>query len=95
MILDKFKLEGRTALVTGSNRGIGQYYALALAEAGADIIGVSYESNFDETRSMIEKTGRKLKSYICDFSDRKDLYKFIKDVNSDFRTSRRLLGQGN
>jgi 2-deoxy-D-gluconate 3-dehydrogenase len=84
MILDKFKLNDRTAIVTGSNRGIGQYYALALAEAGADIIGVSYERDFKETESMIKGTGRKFKSYVCDFSDRKDLYKFIKEVNSDF-----------
>ena len=84
MILDKFKLNGRTALVTGSNRGIGQYYSLALAEAGADIIGVSYERNFEETEKMITGTGRKFKSYVCDFSDRKDLYKFIKKVNEDF-----------
>lgn len=84
MILDQFKLIGKTAVVTGSNRGIGQYYALALAEAGADIIGVSYESNFEETEKMISKTGRKFKSYICDFSDRKSLYKFITNVKTDF-----------
>jgi len=84
MILDKFKLNGRTAIVTGSNRGIGQYYALALAEAGADIIGVSYERDFKETENMVTGTGRKFKSYLCDFSDRKDLYKFIKNVKSDF-----------
>ena len=46
MILDKFKLDGRTALVTGSNQGIGKAYSLALAEAGADIIGVSHSSDF-------------------------------------------------
>jgi len=84
MILDKFKLNGKTALVTGSNQGIGQAYAQALAEAGADIIGVSYESSFDETKKLITQIGRKFKSYVCDFSDRKDLYKFIKDVKSDF-----------
>jgi 2-deoxy-D-gluconate 3-dehydrogenase len=84
MILDKFNLSGKTALVTGSNRGIGQYYSLALAEAGADIIGVSYESSFDETRKIISDTGREFKSYTCDFSDRKDLYKFIDQVKSDF-----------
>jgi len=84
MILDQFKLIGKTAIVTGSNRGIGQYYALALAEAGANIIGVSYESNFEETEKMINKAGRKFKSYVCDFSDRKSLYKFITDVKSDF-----------
>jgi 2-dehydro-3-deoxy-D-gluconate 5-dehydrogenase len=85
MILDKFNLTGKTAIVTGSNRGIGQYYALALAEAGADIIGVSYESSFEETEKMITEEGRKFKSYLCDFSDRKDVYKFINDVNSDFK----------
>ena len=85
MILDKFNLNGKTALVTGSNRGIGQYYALALAEAGADIIGVSYESDFKETEKMITSVGRKFKSYVCDFSDRKNLYQFINDVKSDFK----------
>jgi len=84
MILDQFKLDGKIALVTGSNRGIGQYYALALAEAGANIIGVSYESNFEETKKMINGVGKEFKSYVCDFSDRKSLYKFIEDVKLDF-----------
>lgn len=84
MILNKFNLSGKTALVTGSNRGIGQYYAIALAEAGADIIGVSYESSFEETEEKIAGIGRNFESYKCDFSDRKDLYDFIKKVKSDF-----------
>ena len=84
MILDKFKLEGKTAIVTGSNQGIGQYYALALAQAGADIIGVSYVDDFKETEKMITGCGRKFKSYVSDFSDRKDLYKFVGDVKADF-----------
>ena len=71
-------------LVTGANRGIGQYYAHALAEAGADIIGVSYESDFSETEKMITATGRKFKSYVSDFSDRSSLYDLIKKLNSDF-----------
>ena len=84
MVLDKFNLKGRTAIITGSNQGIGQYYALALAEAGADIISVSLESDFSETKKLIDSTGRKFKSYVSDFSDRKDLYKFIKQVKADF-----------
>jgi 2-deoxy-D-gluconate 3-dehydrogenase len=84
MILDKFSLKGKTALVTGSNQGIGQYYSLALAEAGADIIGVSYVSDFVETERMIQGTGRKFKSYVSDFSDRESLYKFIEQIKSDF-----------
>ena len=59
MILDKFSLKGKVAIVTGSNRGIGQKYALALAEAGADIIGVSYESDFTETIKLIEEPEEK------------------------------------
>ena len=84
MILDKFKLDGKVALVTGSNQGIGQSYAHALAEAGADIIGVSYESDFTETEKMITGVGRKFKSYVSDFSDRDSLYEFIKQVKNDF-----------
>jgi len=84
MVLDKFKLNGKVALVTGSNRGIGQMYAKALAEAGADIIGVSYECDFHSTENMIKETGRKFKSYCSDFSDRNSLYEFVKKVKSDF-----------
>lgn len=84
MILDKFKLDGKTAIVTGSNQGIGQAYAVALAEAGADIIGVSYIDDFEETEKLIKATGRKFASYISDFSDRKSLYDFINKVKSDF-----------
>jgi 2-dehydro-3-deoxy-D-gluconate 5-dehydrogenase len=84
MILDKFKLNGKTAIVTGSNKGIGQYYALALAEAGADIIGVSSKGEFTETEKMITTAGRKFKSYASDFSNRDSLYEFINNVKKDF-----------
>ena len=83
MILNKFKLDGKTALVTGSNQGIGKAYAIALAEAGADIIGVSFAEDFRETEEAIKKTGRKFSSYVADFSDRTSLYNFIKDVKKD------------
>ncbi len=84
MILDSFKLNGKTALVTGSDKGIGQYYALALAEAGADIIGVSTGNNFSKTEKLIYNTGRKFKSYKSDFSNRGSLYDFINNVKKDF-----------
>lgn len=86
MILDKFKLEGKVALVTGSNQGIGQYYALALAEAGADVIGVSYQGDFEETQKLVEATGRKFTSYVSDFSDRNSLHEFIGKVTTDYPT---------
>lgn len=81
-----FSLTGKIALVTGCKRGIGFAMALALAEAGADIIGVS--ASLEAENSDIEKavlnTGRKFKAYQCDFSDRKALYKFIEQVKSDY-----------
>tara|TARA_R110002049_G_scaffold97806_4_gene238312 strand:- start:10790 stop:11560 length:771 start_codon:yes stop_codon:yes gene_type:complete len=86
-ILDKFHLKGKTALVTGCKRGIGKAMAIALAEAGADIIGVS--ASLEKTDSGIEKEITKLEkkftAYTCDFSNRKSLYAFIKTVKNDFQ----------
>ena len=85
-IFKKFSLAGKTALVTGCKRGIGKAMAIALAEAGADIIGVS--ASLEKKGSAVEKavqvTGRNFKAYQCDFSDRPALYEFIKAVKADF-----------
>lgn len=58
MILDRFKLDGKAAIVTGASTGLGQGMAVGLAEAGADIVGVDYVE-MAETKEIIEKTGRK------------------------------------
>ena len=83
-----FSLEGKTALVTGCKRGIGFAMAVGLAEAGADIIGVS--ASLEPSGSAIEKAvtaiGRKFKAYTCDFSDREALYAFIAQVKADYPT---------
>ena len=42
MILDKFRLDRKVAIVTGSSTGLGQAMSIALAEAGADIVGTGY-----------------------------------------------------
>ena len=85
-ILDQFKLDGQTALVTGCKRGIGKAMAIALAEAGADIVGVSatLETEGSGVEQAVTDTGRKFKGYACDFSDRPALYRFITQVKSDF-----------
>lgn len=84
-ILEQFRLDGKVALVTGCRRGIGRGYARALAEAGADIVGVS--ASLEPTGSAVAQdvaaAGRRFWSYACDFADRDALYAFIAQVKED------------
>ncbi len=85
-ILDKFRLDGKIALVTGCRRGIGRGMAIALAEAGADIVGVSQslEATGSDAEKEIVSRGRKFKGYTCDFADRAAVYAFVNQVKADF-----------
>ncbi len=80
-----FDLTGKTALVTGCSRGIGFAMAQGLAEAGADILGVStsLKAEGSEIEKAVKAAGRKFSAYQCDFSDRKSLYAFIEKVKSE------------
>jgi 2-deoxy-D-gluconate 3-dehydrogenase len=79
-----FDLTGKKALVTGCSRGIGQAMAVALAEAGADIIGVSTTLQPDsETEKVVGATGVKFHAYACDLGDRTALYDFIAKVKAE------------
>jgi 2-deoxy-D-gluconate 3-dehydrogenase len=83
-----FDLTGKTALVTGCNRGIGKAMAEALAEAGADIIGVS--SSLAVTESAVQKSvqerGRQFYPYQVNLGDRESLYAFIKQVKDEHKS---------
>jgi 2-deoxy-D-gluconate 3-dehydrogenase len=81
-----FDLSGKIALVTGCKKGIGMAMAIGLAEAGADIIGVSasLELNNSAVQKAVEACGRQFKAYQADFSDRESLYDFIKQLLLDF-----------
>jgi 2-dehydro-3-deoxy-D-gluconate 5-dehydrogenase len=59
MILDKFKLTGKVAIITGCSTGLGQGMSIAFAEAGADVVGVDYVDNSDDTKKKVEAAGRK------------------------------------
>ncbi|MHA8051287.1 2-dehydro-3-deoxy-D-gluconate 5-dehydrogenase KduD [Aquirufa sp. ROCK-SH2] len=83
---NSFDLSGKIALVTGCKRGIGKAMAVALAEAGADIIGVSanLELNNSEVEKEITALGRSFTAFQADFSDRESLYDFIKQLIKRF-----------
>ncbi|MEO6253926.1 MAG: SDR family oxidoreductase [Ferruginibacter sp.] len=82
-----FNLTGKTALVTGCNRGIGKAMALALAEAGANIIGVSESMPLtgSDVENEVIAAGSSFKPYKADFSDRQSLKDFIQKVISENR----------
>lgn len=81
-ILQSFDLSGKTALVTGCKRGIGKAMAIGLAEAGADIIGVSATLALQgsDVEQQVHAQGRRFTAYQADFSDREALYAFIEQV---------------
>jgi 2-dehydro-3-deoxy-D-gluconate 5-dehydrogenase len=81
-MMDLFSCAGKTALVTGCSRGIGKAMAVALAEAGADIIGVagSLALSGSEVEKAVQATGSKFKAYRADVQDRDKLYAFIKQL---------------
>lgn len=80
--MNPFDLSGKTALVTGCKRGIGFAMAQGLAEAGANIIGVS--ASMESQGSAIEKAvtalGRTFVGYQCDFSNREAVKAFAAQV---------------
>jgi len=84
MILDQFRLDGQTALVTGCRRGIGMALAEALAEAGADIIGVSssLRESGEEVADHIAALGHKFFGYKFDLANRQSLYEFVRKVTA-------------
>jgi len=72
-------------VVTGCKRGIGKAMAVALASAGADIIGVSasLELSGSDVEKEVTTLGRSFKAYQCDFSSRTALYAFIKQLEQE------------
>ncbi len=85
MSLNNFQLAGRVAIVTGCNTGLGQGMARALAEAGADIVGVNTSDPAD-TRSQVEAMGRRFLDLRADLSN-------ISCIDGLMEQARSLTGQ--
>lgn len=82
--MDFFSLKGKVAIVTGGNTGLGQGYVVALAKAGADIFVPTYDTNWDETRALVEKEGRRIEFVQADLSKRKDITKVVEECMKHF-----------
>jgi len=77
MYLKKFNLKNKTALVTGAGKGIGRACAIALAEAGANLVIISRtQKDLDKVSKIIKRFKSKCTSYVCDVTN----YQQIKNV---------------
>jgi 2-deoxy-D-gluconate 3-dehydrogenase len=82
-ILDQFKLDGKVAVVTGASRGLGQGMALALAEAGADIVAVDVLP-MDDTAKQVKALGRKVATIIGNLGDRASIPGVLQEAKKTF-----------
>jgi 2-deoxy-D-gluconate 3-dehydrogenase len=82
-ILDQFKLDGKVAIVTGASRGLGQGMALALAEAGANIVAVDILPS-DDTKKQVETLGRKCVTLSANLGDRAAIPGVIAEAKKAF-----------
>ena len=85
-VLDKFRIDGKVALVTGGSRGLGRTMATALAEAGGDvaITGRTKESGEHTAAEIAKATGRRCRVYQADVTVAADVERLAADVEADY-----------
>lgn len=85
MVLDRFSLHGKVAVVTGAGRGIGKGIALAFADAGADVVCVSRTtSEIEAVAAEIKDRGRRSLAVTCDVTDGDHVESMVKAAVHEF-----------
>jgi len=85
VILDRFRLTDRVALVTGAGRGIGRGIALAFAEAGADLVcAARTQADLDATAEAVRARGRRAATVVCDVTKTADLERAVSEALAPF-----------
>src|SRR5262245_18848373 len=85
MELKSFDLSGKVAIVTGTSRGLGQYFGRALARAGADLVITSREvTALDGFRSEIEGLGRRVLPLPLDVRNHESIQKMVEHAVTHF-----------
>jgi NAD(P)-dependent dehydrogenase (short-subunit alcohol dehydrogenase family) len=84
-VLDKLRLDGKAAIVTGAGRGLGRAMALALAEAGADLVAAARtQSQIEETAEMVRIVGRRCLSVTVDVTDAESVRRMVGAVMDEY-----------
>lgn len=95
---DIFSLKGKVAIVTGAARGIGRAISVALAESGADVVGVDISgtaskevvysaatmTDLHETGRLVQEQQRKFKAVQCDIRDMRAIKSVVEDTLREF-----------
>lgn len=83
MVKDLFNLDGKVAIVTGASRGLGQGMAIALAQAGANVVGVG-QSDMTSTKAEINKVGREFFEIKADLTTTEKIDEIVRKTVEEF-----------